>query len=96
MGLPRRKISRLSRGVTSRNIQLCYTDSVKLYKNTKLIHLPINLGGVIIDILALLFVATVVMAANRNSHSVSDMLYMIFPFAVTTFLFREWLAARLS
>lgn len=69
---------------------------MKLYKNTRLIHLPTNAGGILIDILALLFVATVVMAANRNSHSISDMLYMIFPFAVTTFLFREWLAARLS
>lgn len=69
---------------------------MKLYKNSKLIHIPTHVGGIVIDVLALLFVATVVMAANRNSHSVSDMLYMIFPFAVTTFLFREWLAARLS
>ena len=69
---------------------------MKCYRDTKLIHLPANAGGVILDILMLVFVATVVMAANRNAHSVSDMLYMIFPYAVTTFLFREWLARKLS
>jgi hypothetical protein len=69
---------------------------MKLYRNSKTIHLAAAPGGYTIDILAILFVATVVMAANRNSHSVSDMFYAIYPYAVTTFLLREWLAAKFS
>ena len=69
---------------------------MKWYRKSKTIYLPSELGGYIVDILAILFVATVVLAANRNSHSVSDMFYMIFPYAVTTFLLREWVASKLS
>lgn len=69
---------------------------MKLYRNSTIVHAPINIGGTVIDILAILFVATVVMAAERSSHSNSDMLYAIFPYAVTTFLLREWIASKLS
>jgi hypothetical protein len=69
---------------------------MKLYRNSKTVHLPTAPGGYAVDILAVLFVATVVMAANRNSHSVSDMFYTIYPYAATTFLLREWLAAKFS
>jgi hypothetical protein len=69
---------------------------MKVYRNSKIVHIPATIGGYILDILAILFIATVVMAAERNSHSVSDMFYTIFPYAVTTFLLREWIASKLS
>ena len=69
---------------------------MKAYRNNKITYIPITIGGYLIDILALLFVATVVVAAARNSHSFSDMFYSIFPYAVTTFLLREWIASKLS
>jgi hypothetical protein len=69
---------------------------MKAYRNNKIVNIPTTITGYVIDILAILFVATVVMAAVRNSHSVSDMFYVIFPYAVTTFLLREWIASKLS
>jgi hypothetical protein len=74
----------------------CYTNSMKSYQNSKIIHIPVGVGGYVIDTLAILFLATVVVAADRNSHSVSDMFYAIFPYIGTTFLLREWLAHKLS
>lgn len=69
---------------------------MKQYRKSKIIHTPASVGGYVIDLLAMLFVLTVIIAANQNSHSVSDMLYAIFPYAVPTFLLREWLASKLS
>lgn len=69
---------------------------MKAYRNNKIVNIPTTITGYVIDILAILFVATVVMAAARNSYSVSDMFYAIFPYAVTTFLLREWIASKLS
>lgn len=69
---------------------------MKLYRDTRTIHLPVSVGGAVIDILALLFLATVIVALNRSSHSVSDMFYSLFVYAVPTFLLREWIAAKSS
>ena len=58
-------------------------------------YLPASLsGGVIFAILFLhtLWVAKVV---DHNSHSVSDTLYSLFPFAACTFFAYEWLAKKL-
>jgi hypothetical protein len=80
------------------SLSLVYTETTmkQRYRDTKSIHLPSSGVGFLIDILLVLFLLTVVAAANRNSHSVSDMLYSIFPYVVTTFLLREWIAAKLS
>jgi len=75
---------------------LCYDMSMKVYRNTRAIHLPVHTLGYVIDILAILFLITVVIALNRNSHSVSDMFYGLFVYLVPTFLLREWIASKLS
>ena len=69
---------------------------MKMYKDTKTIHVPISVGGVIIDVLALMFLATVFVALNRTTHSNTDFLYSLFVYAVPTFLLREWIAAKTS
>ena len=69
---------------------------MKFYRNSKAIYLPRHPIAYIIDILAVLFLITVILATDRNSHSVSDMLYSLFPYAVTIFLLREWIASKLS
>jgi len=52
--------------------------------------------GYVIDVLAIIFLVTVIIALNRNSHSVSDMFYGLFVYLVPTFLLREWIASKLS
>jgi len=69
---------------------------MKAYRDTKGIHLPISIMGYVIDILALLFLMTVITALNRNAHSMSDYLYSLFIYLVPTFLLREWIASKLS
>ena len=57
---------------------------------------PISvIGGIIVLLLGILL-ATVVIAANRNSHSVSDMMYDIFPYAVCCFYLVNWVGSNTS
>jgi len=44
--------------------------------------------------LALAFLVNVFVAVDRQSHSVSDTLYGIFPYWTMTFLLVEWIASR--
>ncbi len=59
-------------------------------------YLPVSIQGVVVCLLAILFCGTVFRAVDRHSHSVSDMLYGIFPFVVCTFLLVDWIAGRTS
>jgi len=76
--------------------RICYDTSMKAYRNTRGIHLPSHIMGYVIDVLAIIFLVTVIIALNRNSHSVSDMFYGLFVYLVPTFLLREWIASKLS
>jgi hypothetical protein len=58
--------------------------------------MPLSPWAYLLDLLIIVFLATVFMAANRNTHSVSDMFYNIFPFFAAAFLLREWLAQKLK
>lgn len=69
---------------------------MKWFNKTKFIHLPSSPAGFIIYTLAILFLITVFVAVDRNSHSVSDTFYGIFPYFVSTFLLVEWLADKTS
>jgi hypothetical protein len=57
-------------------------------------HIPASVPGAIICLLAAIFCATVFLAVDRHSHSVSDTLYGIFPFFACTFLLVDWVATR--
>jgi hypothetical protein len=59
-------------------------------------YLPCSVAGCVLYLLAAGFCATVFVAVDRHSHSVSDTFYGIYPFFVTTFLFLDWIARRLS
>lgn len=62
------------------------------FKKRGWFYLPTSIiGGLIFAVLFLhtLWVAKVI---DHNSHSVSDTLYSLFPFAVCTFFVYEWLA----
>jgi hypothetical protein len=59
-------------------------------------YLPCSAPGALLYLLAAGFCATVFVAVDRRSHSVSDTLYGIYPFFAATFLLLDWIARRLA
>jgi len=66
------------------------------FKEWGLIYYPISGQGFILTILALVFCVQIFLAVDRNSHSVSDTLYGVFPFIVPTLLTLGWIASKTS
>ena len=58
------------------------------------VHRPISWQGWVLVVLALAFCVQVFVAVDRNSHSVSDTLYGIFPYVVPALIVLEWLASK--
>jgi hypothetical protein len=56
--------------------------------------LPCSIAGGVLYLLPGAFCATVFLAVDRHSHSVSDTLYGIYPYFLTTFLLVDWVARR--
>ncbi|MEO7364180.1 MAG: hypothetical protein ABIV43_01585 [Candidatus Saccharimonadales bacterium] len=67
---------------------------MKHFQSTRLVHKPVTLIGFAVYVLALIFLATVVVAIDRDSHSVSDTVYGAFPYFASTFLLVEWIASK--
>ncbi len=67
-----------------------------LFTRVGWLYLPCSVGGFVLYLLAGGFCATVFVAVDRHSHSVSDTFYGIYPFFVTTFLLLDWIARRLD
>jgi len=68
----------------------------KLFKSFGVVHFPVSLVGWMILFSSIIFLVNVFLAVDRNSHSVSDTFYGIFPFFVPTFLLYEWIAEKTS
>jgi hypothetical protein len=66
------------------------------FKKSGWIYIPISFIGVFITLLVIAFCVTVFIAIDRNSHSVSDTLYGIFPYFVSAFTILFWIAANTS
>ena len=66
------------------------------FKRVGWFYLPVSAPGVAIALAAAAFCAQVFVAVDRHSHSVSDMLYGIFPFFTSAFLLFDWIASRTS
>jgi len=64
------------------------------FRKTKFIYIPNSVVGYAIYLIAIIFLVTVFIAVDRNSHSVSDTFYGIFPYVVSTFLLVEWFASK--
>ena len=60
------------------------------------IYRPVSWQGVLLIVAALIFCGTVVRAADRHSHSVSDTLYGVYPFIVPTLIVLNWMASKSS
>lgn len=57
-------------------------------------YLPVSPPGFVVVGLAAAFTVQAFVAVDRRSHSVSDTLYGVFPYAACSFLLVNWLAAR--
>jgi len=66
------------------------------FKKAGWFYIPSSIAGAIITLLIIIFCITVFFAIDRNSHSVSDTLYGIFPFIVSAFTILFWIAHNTS
>ncbi len=55
-----------------------------------------SVPGVVVYLIAAVFCLTIFRAVERHSHSVSDTLYGVFPFFVSSFLLLDWVAGKSS
>jgi hypothetical protein len=54
----------------------------------------VSVPGAIVTVGALAFCVQVFWAIDRNSHSVTDTLYGVYPFIIPTLLLLDWVASR--
>jgi len=66
------------------------------FKRAGWVYVPVSAMGIVAWVLAALFCATVFMAVDRHSHSVSDTFYGVFPFFACTFLLLDWIGRNCS
>jgi hypothetical protein len=66
------------------------------FKRRGWFYLPSSAQGFLIAAGAPAFCLNVFRAVDRKSHSVSDTLYGIYPFFVSTFFLFDWVARRTS
>jgi hypothetical protein len=66
------------------------------FKKTGWIYIPVSIVGVIFYFCAIVFCATVFLAVDKHSHSVSDTLYGIFPYVISAFTLLFWIASNTS
>ncbi|MBF2708877.1 hypothetical protein [Flavobacterium soyangense] len=64
------------------------------FRKTGIIFIPISFFGVLLYLLTLAFCVNVFITIDRNSHSVSDTLYGIFPFFTGAFTILFWIASN--
>jgi len=60
------------------------------------IYIPTTAVGTVITILTIAFCVTVFVDIDRNSHSVLDTLYGIFPYFISAFTILFWIAGYSS
>lgn len=70
--------------------------STNWFKKIGWIYIPTSFVGAIITLIVIVFCVTVFIAIDRDSHSVSDTLYGIFPYFVSAFTVLFWIASNKS
>lgn len=66
------------------------------FKKLGWIYIPVSFIGIIISFLTVAFCVITFIGVDRNSHSVSDTLYGIFPYYVASFAVLFWIAKNTS
>jgi hypothetical protein len=64
------------------------------FKKVRWSYLPVSWQGIVLYILFIIFLTTILQAAIRNQHSVSDVFYAIFPFWVSAAVVMHWIAGN--
>jgi hypothetical protein len=77
-----------------RTMNVTPTDPRIWFKRWGWFHRPVSVAGGLCSLVALAFCVNVFLAIDRHAHSVSDALYGVYPFFVTTFLLWSWIAER--
>ena len=68
----------------------------KWFKAWGWIYRPVSWQGGLLVLFALMFCIQVFVAVDRNSHSVSDTLYGVFPYIVPALIVLYWIASKTS
>ncbi|WP_018616586.1 hypothetical protein [Segetibacter koreensis] len=66
------------------------------FKRFGCIYIPVNLMGLLVTTLAIIFLVPVYLAIIRNGHSVSDDLYHMFVYTTSTAFWWKWIAEKTS
>ena len=60
------------------------------------IYRPVSWQGVVVFLLTMVFCVQVFVAIDRNSHSVSDTFYGVFPYFICSLGILNWIASKTS
>ena len=60
------------------------------------VYMPVHLMGILVTLIAIIFLVPVYMAIARNGHSVSDDLYEMFVYTTCTAFWWKWIADKTS
>ncbi len=66
------------------------------FKRAGWFYLPVHPMGFFVTILAVIFFTPIVIAVDKNTHSVSDELYQIFVYGTCTAFWWKWVAEKTS
>lgn len=66
------------------------------FKKTRWLYIPIHPLGFTVTILAFVFMVPIVLAIDRNAHSVTDELYEFFVYGTCTAFWWKWVAEKTS
>jgi len=66
------------------------------FKKTGWVYIPVHVMGYIVTAAAVAFMIPVVIAVDRNAHSVTDELYQLFVFGTCTAFWWKWVAEKTS
>jgi hypothetical protein len=66
------------------------------FRKLGLVYLPTHIAGVMITLMAIVFLIPVYAAIIRNGHSISDDLYEMFVYTTCTAFWWKWIAEKTS
>ena len=66
------------------------------FKRTGMFYIPVHPLGYTVTILAIVFMAPIIIAIDKTAHSVTDELYTIFIYATCTAFWWKWVADKTS
>ena len=66
------------------------------FKRAGWVYVPVSVMGLMVSLLAIIFLVPVYAAIVRNGHSVSDDLYYMFVYTTCTAFWWKWVAEKTS